>query len=74
MSTIALLNYAVFLFNNDHEANRDKIVELLMEFEKCWLKRKNNSNEFDENIMKTASILAMHLNLAGHLSWMKQAE
>lgn len=73
-STIALVNYGVFLYNSDSEGNRDKIIELLMEFEKCWLKRKSNSNEFDENIMKTASILAMELNLAGHLSWMKQAD
>lgn len=73
-STIALVNYAVFLYNNDHETNRDKIVELLMEFEKCWLKRKSNSNEFDDNIMKTVSILAKQLNLNNHLSWMKQPE
>ena len=72
-TTIALVNYGVFLYN-DLEANRDKIIELLMEFEKCWLKRKSNSNEFDENIMMTATRLAVGVNLNGHLSWMKQSE
>lgn len=72
-STIALVNYAVFLYNNDREgANRDRIIELLMDFEKCWLKRKN-SDQFDDNIMSTVSNLAVHLNLASHLSWMKAA-
>lgn len=71
-NTIALINYAVFLYNSDHEENKDRIIELLMEFEKCWLKRKSNSSEFDDNIMKTATMLAAYLNLAGHLAWMKQ--
>ena len=73
-STIALINYAVFLYNNDYETNRDKIMELLLELEKCWLKRKSNSNEFDDNVMKTANLLASALNMAGHLAWMKPTE
>lgn len=69
-SAISLINYAVFLFNNNYESNREKIIEIMMEFEKCWLKRKNG-NEFDENIMNTATALAEQLNLNTHLSWLK---
>ena len=71
---ISLINYAVFLSTNDYELNREKIIEIMMEFEKCWLKRKNNNNEFDDNIMKTATALATQLNLSTHLSWLKPKE
>lgn len=72
---ITLINYAVFLYNNNTDnANREQIIELMMEFEKCWLKRKNNSIEFDENIMKTATMLATQLNLSTHLSWLKASD
>lgn len=74
-SAVTLINYAVFLFNNDTDnANREQIIELMMEFEKCWLKRKSNSNEFDDNIMKTATMMATQLNLSTHLSWLKSTE
>lgn len=72
IGAVALINYAVFLYNNNYESNREKIIEIMMEFEKCWLKRKNN-NEFDENIMKTATALAVQMNLSTHLSWMKSS-
>ena len=71
---ISLINYAVFLSTNDYESNREKIIEIMMEFEKCWLKRKNNSSEFDDNIMKTATALATQLNISTHLSWLKPKE
>lgn len=71
-SATVLINYGVFMYNTDKEANKEKIVQLLMEFEKLWLKRKANSNEFEENIMKMATILATLLNLSNHVSWMKE--
>lgn len=43
--------------------NKEKLVELLMEFEQCYLKRKKNSSEFDELVMKTASELCIKLNV-----------
>ena len=71
-SAIALINFAIFLYNSESQTeNRDRIIELMMEFEKCWLKRKGNSSEFDENVMKSATVLAKELNLSSHLSWMK---
>ena len=71
----ALINFAIFLYNSESQTeNRDRIIELMMEFEKCWFKRKGNGNEFDENVMKSATILAKELNLAPHLSWLKNGE
>ena len=71
-SAIALINFAIFLYNSEAQnENRDRIIELMMEFEKCWLKRKGNSSEFDENVMKSATVLAKELNLSSHLSWLK---
>lgn len=78
-SAIVLVNHALFLSSNEHtsiasEGHRDRIVELLMEFEKAWLKRKEKVNDFDENVMRLATALAEQYNLSGHLSWVKAGQ
>ena len=73
-NAIPVLNYAIFLYNCDSSENRDTIIELMMEFEQCWLKRKQNSEEFDDNVMKVATRLATALNVANHMAWVKEAD
>lgn len=73
-NSVPLLNYAIFLYNNDREQYKDILIELLMEFEQCWLKRRQNSGEFDDNVMKTATNLANCMNLVNHMAWVKEAE
>lgn len=73
-NAIPVLNYAIFLYNLDPTGNRDTIIELMMEFEQCWLKRKQNSEEFDENVMKVSTRLASALNVANHMAWVKEAD
>lgn len=68
---MSLINYAVFLYNRDHVANKEEITELLMQFEKCWLQRKNNG-QFEENVIKAATMLALNLDLTCYLTWTKQ--
>ena len=48
--------------------------ELLMEFEQCWLKRKQNSDDFDESLMKAATKLANLLSISNHMAWVKKTE
>ena len=73
-NAIPVLNYAIFLFNLDVINNRDTIIELMMEFEQCWLKRSQTSHEFDEQVMRVATRLATALNVAKHMAWVKEAE
>lgn len=73
-NAIPVLNYAIFLFNLDASENRDTIIELMMEFEQCWLKRGQPGNEFDEQVMRTATRLATALNVAKHMAWVKEAD
>ena len=68
---IPIVNYCVYLFNTDAIKNRDLLLELLMQFEQCWLKRKKNSSEFDELVMNTASQLCVQLNVNTHMAWNK---
>ncbi|CAG2167499.1 unnamed protein product [Oppiella nova] len=72
-NAIPVLNYAVFLYNEDSNANRDTIIELLMEFEQCWLKRSQTTHEFDGNVMKVATNLANALSVSSHMAWVKEA-
>ncbi len=73
-NALPVLNYAIFLFNSDSPKNRDSIIELMMEFEQLWLKRKQNSVEFEENVMKAATRLANALSVSNHMAWVKEAE
>jgi len=73
-NALPVLNYAIFLFNSDGAKYRDSIIELMMEFEQLWLKRKQNSVEFEENVMKVATRLANALNVSNHMAWVKEAE
>lgn len=71
---LPLLNYAIFLYNTDNTQYRDVVIELLMEFEQCWLKRKQNSDDFDESLMKAATKLANLLSISNHMAWVKKTE
>jgi len=73
-NALPVLNYAIFLYSSHNDKYRDAIIELMMEFEQCWLKRKQNSLEFDDNIMKVATRLANSLNVSNHMAWIKEAE
>ncbi|RWS12761.1 Bardet-Biedl syndrome 4-like protein [Dinothrombium tinctorium] len=66
---LPLLNYAIYLHTTDMD--RDLAIELLMEYEQCWLKRRANI-DFDENMIKTATKLAQALNLSSHMAWTKE--
>ena len=69
---IPIINYSVYLYNTDSIKNKEKIIELLMEFEQCYLKRKKNSSEFDELVLNTASQLCIKLNVNhSFMSWNK---
>ncbi len=71
-NALPVLNYAIFLFNSDSPKNRDSIIQLMMEFEQLWLKRKQNSVEFEENVMKAATRLANALNVSNHRLGLKK--
>jgi hypothetical protein len=73
-NALPVLNYAIFLLISDSPKNRDSIIQLMMEFEQLWLKRKQNSVEFEENVMKAATRLANALNVSKHMAWVKEAE
>ena len=66
------LNFAIFLYNRDLDRSRTQIVRLLQQFEQCWLKRSRNSNDFDQLVMSTASLLSVNLQLDNQMAWMKQ--
>lgn len=75
---IPILNYCVYLYNADPVQNKELLVELLMEFEQCYLKRKKNSSdkttEFDELVMKTANELLTASNQSLHMAWNKDLQ
>ncbi len=73
-NALPVLNYAIFLFNSDSAKYRDSIIELMMEFEQLWLKRKQNSVEFEENVMKVATRLANALNVSNHMAWVREEQ
>lgn len=66
-----VLNFAVFLYNQDNEGNREQIIDLLMEFEKCWVKRRESNGEFDIEVMRLATRLAAKMGVAHHMAWIK---
>jgi Bardet-Biedl syndrome 4 protein len=69
-----ILNYCVFLHNKDEEKNKDSILDLLMEFEKMWVKRKQSNGDFDIDVMRLASRLATEMNVAHHMAWIRSSE
>jgi len=68
---VPIVNYAIYLFNKDSVEFRDVIIELLMEFEQSWIKRKQTAPEFDIEVMRAATRLADAMNLAAHMAWIK---
>ena len=66
-----LLNYAVFLYNQDPDRNRDNIVDLLMEFEKMWVKRRQGNGNFEMDVMRLATRLASLMHVAHHMAWIR---
>jgi hypothetical protein len=71
-NALPVVNYTTFLFNSDSPKYRDSIIQLMMEFEQLWLKRKQNSVEFEENVMKAATRLANALNVSNHRLGLKK--
>ncbi|RWS24591.1 Bardet-Biedl syndrome 4-like protein [Leptotrombidium deliense] len=68
---LSIVNYAVYLYNKDFSVHKSVITELLMEYEQCWLKKRNNVADFDEQTMTVSTKLANILNLGSHMAWTK---
>lgn len=71
---IAVLNYAIFLIQQDPESNREQIMELMMEFERNWLKKKPVDNALNEILVKTVQQITSSLNLSIHLPSKNKSE
>jgi Bardet-Biedl syndrome 4 protein len=66
-----LLNYAVFLYNQDPDRNKDNIMDLLMEFEKMWVKRRQGNGSFDMEVIRLATRIASLMHVAHHMAWIR---
>ena len=66
-----LLNYAVFLYNQDPDRNKDNILDLLMEFEKMWVKRRQGNGSFDLEVIRLATRVASLMHIAHHMAWIR---
>lgn len=69
---IPILNNAVFLLINNGAVSKDQIVDLLLEFEKCWVIRRQSDSDFDADTMRLATKLAVAVHVAHHMAWIQQ--
>ena len=67
----SLLNYAIYLINLNQDQYKEEIAEIMIEFEKNWLKRRQVTNEFDESVMKTANQISAVFGPSSHMAWVK---
>lgn len=70
-SPAPLLNFAVFLCRLDMEQHRDQIVRLMMDFEKCWVDRRQSGGDFDLQTMRLATKIANVMQVAHHMAWIR---
>jgi len=66
-----LINYAIFLYKQDPDRNKDHILDLVMEFEKMWVKRRQANGDFDMDVMRLATRLASIMHVAHHMAWIR---
>ena len=66
-----ILNYAVFLCRIGRDQHRDEITDLMMEFEKLWVKRKQSDGDYDIQTMRLATKIATLMQIVTHMAWIR---
>ena len=63
-----ILNAALFLLRQDAKQHRDAIIDLLSDFEKCWVAR---DGDFDLRTMRLATGIASAMDVVQHMAWIR---
>ena len=66
--TVPIVNFAIYLHNRDVKGFKDLIIQLLLEFEKVWSRKKPQNNDAsDSDIMRLVSLLTSAVNMDSQL-------